>query len=200
MSIAGSIIVPHPLIIIPTVGRGQERRAQNTIDAFRAAARRVKAWEPEVLIVTSPHTAMYADYFHVSPGQGASGDMSGFGAPQTRLDAEYDAELRWEVIRRAEAVGIPAGTLGEKDPALDHGVFLPLWFLREAGVSCPILRAGLSGFSPLAHYRLGRCIAGAVEALGRRAVFIASGDLSHKLRRDGPYGSTPPRGRNLTNR
>lgn len=58
-------------------------------------------------------------------------------------------------------------------------------------MDCPILRIGLSGFSPLDHYRLGQCIAQAVENLGRRAVFIASGDLSHKLKDDGPYGFAP---------
>ena len=56
---------------------------------------------------------------------------------------------------------------------------------------CPILRIGLSGFSPLQHYQLGRCAAKAVDTLGRRAVFVVSGDLSHKLRDDGPYGYAP---------
>ena len=191
MSIAGAIIVPHPPLIIPTVGRGQEREVQATIDAYRAAARQAAAWAPEVLIVTSPHCVMYADYFHISPGRGASGDMSAFGAPQTRLEAEYDGELRDEIIRQAEAAGIRAGTLGEKDPSMDHGTFLPLYFLQEAGVNCPILRIGLSGFPPLEHYRLGRCIAKAADELGRGAVFVASGDLSHKLKDDGPYGYAP---------
>ena len=80
MAILGSIILPHPPIIVPTVGRGQEREVQDTIDAYRAAAKQAAAWEPEVLIVTSPHTVMYADYFHISPGKGASGDLSAFGA------------------------------------------------------------------------------------------------------------------------
>ena len=191
MSMAGAIIVPHPPLIIPTVGRGQEREVQATIDAYRATARQVAEWSPEVLIVTSPHTVMYTDYFHISPGKDASGDMSAFGAPQTRLETRYDGKLRDEVIRQAEAANIRAGTLGERDPALDHGAFLPLYFLQEAGVNCPILRIGLSGFSPLEHYRLGQCITKAVDKLGRRAVFVASGDLSHKLRDDGPYGYAP---------
>ena len=191
MSIVGAIIVPHPPIIVPTVGRGREAEVQATIDAYHAAAKQVAAWAPEVLIVTSPHTVMYADYFHISPGEGASGNMSAFGAPQAELNVRYDAELRQELVRQAEAAGIQAGTLGEKDPALDHGTFLPLYFLRDAGVDCPILRIGLSGFSPLEHYRLGQCIARAVETLGRRAVFVASGDLSHKLKDDGPYGYAP---------
>ena len=41
------------------------------------------------------------------------------------------------------------------------------------------------------HYQLGRCAAKAVDTLGRRAVFVVSGDLSHKLRDDGPYGYAP---------
>ena len=189
--ISGAIIVPHPPIIVPTVGRGREREVQATVEAYHVAAQQVAAWNPEVLIITSPHCVMYADYFHISPGKGASGDMSAFGAPQTRLTAEYDEELRDELVRQAQEASIQAGTLGERDPSLDHGTFLPLYFLREAGVDCPILRIGLSGFSPLEHYRLGQCIAGAVDKLGRRAVFVASGDLSHKLKDDGPYGYVP---------
>ena len=191
MSILGAIIVPHPPLIIPAVGRGREREVQATIDAYQAAAEQVAAWKPEVLIITSPHQIMYADYFHISPGRGAAGDMSAFGASQTKLRVEYDPPLRDEIVRCAEAAGLRAGTLGERDPSLDHGTFLPLYFLREAGLDCPILRIGLSGFSPLDHYRLGQCIAQAVDALGRRAVFVASGDLSHKLKDDGPYGFAP---------
>lgn len=134
---------------------------------------------------------MYADYFHISPGRSATGDMSAFGASETKLAVEYDIPLRDAIIRCGESAGLQVGTLGQRDPYLDHGTFVPLYFLREAGVNCPILRIGLSGFSPLDHYRLGQCIAQAVDALGRRAVFIASGELSHKLKDNGPYSFAP---------
>ena len=191
MAILGAVIVPHPPLIISAVGRGREQEVQATIDAYQTAAKQVSAWKPEVLIITSPHQIMYADYFHISPGRGAAGNMSAFGAGQTKLSVEYDAPLREEIIRCVESASLQAGTLGQRDPSLDHGTFVPLYFLREAGVDCPILRIGLSGFSAMEHYRLGQCIAQAVDTLGRRAVFIASGDLSHKLRDDGPYGFAP---------
>ena len=191
MPILGAVIVPHPPLIIPAVGRGEERGIQATVDAYRKAARLVASWQPEVLIVTTPHLVMYSDYFHISPGLAAAGDMSRFGAPRERLETRYDTDLRREVIALAEREGIAAGTLGERDANLDHATFIPLWFLRQAGVSCPILRVGLSGFSPLEHYRLGQCVQRAIDALGRRAAFIASGDLSHKLKKDGPYGLAP---------
>lgn len=191
MSVVGSVIVPHPPVILPEVGRGDEREIQATVGAYRSAAKRVAEWKPEALILSSPHTVCYADYFHVSPGRGGGGSMSDFGAPQVRLHADYDEALRAELIRLAKSRGLPAGTLGERGPKLDHGVCVPLYFLREAGVDCPIVRLGLSGLSPSAHYRLGECAAEAAENLARRVVFVASGDLSHKLKEDGPYGFAP---------
>lgn len=191
MSMLGAIITPHPPVLLPEVGGGREREIAATDRAMRTAAETVAAWQPDVIIVSSPHTILYRDYFHIAPGDGTVGDMSRFGAPEVRIQASYDTLLREEIIRRAEAEGLHAGTLGQRDPELDHGVLIPLYYLRKAGVRCPIVRMGLSGFSPLEHYRLGKCVQDAVNALGRRAVFLASGDLSHKLKADGPYGYAP---------
>lgn len=191
MSMLGAIITPHPPVLLPEVGGGREREIAATDRAMRTAAETVAAWQPDVIIVSSPHTILYRDYFHIAPGDGAVGDMSRFGAPEVRIQASYDTLLREEIIRRAEAEGLHAGTLGQRDPELDHGVLIPLYYLRKAGVRCPIVRMGLSGFSPLDHYRLGKCVQDAVNALGRRAVFLASGDLSHKLKANGPYGYAP---------
>lgn len=191
MSMLGAIITPHPPVLLPEVGGGREREIAATDRAMRTAAETVAAWQPDVIIVSSPHTILYRDYFHIAPGDGAVGDMGRFGAPEVRIQASYDTLLREEIIRRAEAEGLHAGTLGQRDPELDHGVLIPLYYLRKAGVRCPIVRMGLSGFSPLEHYRLGKCVQDAVNALGRRAVFLASGDLSHKLKADGPYGCAP---------
>lgn len=191
MPMLGAILTPHPPVLLPEVGRGRERDIAATGKAMEQATGEVARWDPDVLIVASPHTILYGDYFHIAPGSGASGSMADFGAPQVRMDVTYDASLRAEILRRAEEAGLRAGTLGQRDPSLDHGVLIPLYFLRKAGVHCPIVRMGLSGFSALDHYRLGQCVAQAVEALGRRAVFVASGDLSHKLKADGPYGFAP---------
>lgn len=191
MSMLGAIITPHPPVLLPEVGGGREREIAATDRAMRTAAETVAAWQPDVIIVSSPHTILYRDYFHIAPGDSAVGDMGRFGAPEVRIQASYDTLLREEIIRRAEAEGLHAGTLGQRDPELDHGVLIPLYYLRKAGVRCPIVRMGLSGFSPLDHYRLGKCVQDAVNALGRRAVFLASGDLSHKLKADGPYGYAP---------
>jgi AmmeMemoRadiSam system protein A len=68
---------------------------------------------------------------------------------------------------------------------------VPLYFIRKAYKGGKIVRVGLSGLSYEAHYRLGEIIKEASLKLNRKIVFVASGDLSHKLQEHGPYGFAP---------
>ena len=81
MSVVGAIVVPHPPIILPEVGRGEEKKISATDAAYRKAAAFVAELEPETVVLLSPHSVMYADYFHISPGSSARGDMGQFRAP-----------------------------------------------------------------------------------------------------------------------
>ena len=191
MAIQAAFMVPHPPLIVPEIGRGSEEQIRETTAAYEEAAKEIAALKPETLIITSPHSLMYADYFHISPGDGAKGSFRQFRAGQVRFSETYDTELRDVICRLAEEEDLPAGTLGEKDPDLDHGTMVPLWFIRKHYAGGKILRIGLSGLPLSEHYRLGQLIARAVEETGRNAVFVASGDLSHKLKPDGPYGFAP---------
>lgn len=191
MSVLAAYAVPHPPLILSEIGHGEEKGIQKTIDAYRAVMREAASLHPETVVVTSPHTVMYADYFHISPSTGrkARGNFGRFGAPQVQIEAEYDAEFIAALKDACRKDGIPAGTQGEREPQLDHATMIPLQFLKESGASgYKIVRIGLSGLSPLTHYRLGECIALTAKILNRRTIIIASGDLSHKLKADGPYG------------
>ena len=191
MSIIAGFMVPHPPMIVPDVGRGSEAQIEETIKAYERVAGEIAALEPETIIITSPHSIMYSDYFHISPGSRAQGSFAGFRAPSVRFDEEYDEELADEICRLADAEDFPAGTLGERDPSLDHGTMVPLWFIRRRYEKGRILRIGLSGLPLIDHYRLGMIIRDAAENTGRCVVIVASGDLSHKLQEYGPYGFAP---------
>lgn len=191
MSVLAAFAVPHPPILMPEVGRGEEKKIQRTADAYREAMRRAAAEKPDTVVVTSPHSVMYSDYFHISPGARAAGDLSRFGAPSARAEAPYDTEFVRTLSALAREEGLPAGTQGEREAALDHATVIPLRFLNEFAAGYRLVRIGLSGLSAGEHYRLGQLIARTAETLSRRTVLIASGDLSHKLREDGPYGFAP---------
>ena len=191
MPITAAFMVPHPPLIIPEIGRGGEEEIKETTRSYEQIADAIAALEPETIIITSPHSIMYADYIHISPGDSAKGSFKQFRAGQVRFSESYDTELRARICALADAEGFPSGTLGERDPGLDHGVMVPLWFIRKKYAGGRILRIGLSGLPLTDHYRLGEIIAQAVEETGRRTVFVASGDLSHKLQPSGPYGFAP---------
>ena len=188
MSIIAAYMVPHPPMIIPQIGRGNEKQIQDTIDAYRNVAREIASLKPETIIISSPHSVMYSDYFHISPGKNANGDFSNFHAREVRFHENYDEKLVSRICSLSDAEDFPAGTLGERDRALDHGTMIPLYFIRQFYSDFQLVRLGLSGLSLVDHYAFGRIIQKAVEDLDRRAVFVASGDLSHKLQSYGPYG------------
>jgi len=191
MAILGAVQVPHPPLILPEVGHGEEKRIQSTIDAFDAAAKFIADLQPDTVIISSPHSILYSDYFHISPGPSAKGSMAQFGAPQLKFSCAYDEELVKAVEATAKEKNIPAGTLGNRQPELDHGTMVPMYFLAKYCKTCKIVRLALSGFSLKEHYRVGMLIAETAEKLGRKIAWIASGDLSHKLTKEGPYGFNP---------
>lgn len=191
MPVTGAFIVPHPPIIMPQVGRGEEKKISRTFGSYEEAARRVAALKPDTIVLASPHSIMYSDYFHISPGMSAKGDLRKFGAPEVSVSVRYDTWFVSELEKAAESEGIPAGTLGERDGSLDHGTVIPLAFVNSFYSGYSLVRIGLSGLSLADHYRLGMCVAEVAGRSGKNVVFIASGDLSHKVSANGPYGFAP---------
>ncbi|MEE3420393.1 MAG: AmmeMemoRadiSam system protein A [Lachnospiraceae bacterium] len=191
MGILGGVMVPHPPLIIPEIGKGEEKEIASTVEAYEEAMRFVASLQPETVIVSSPHTIMYRDFFHISPGRTASGDFRRFRAPAVRVKVTYDEELAEGICALCDRESFPAGFEGERDAALDHGTMIPLWFLKKYMPDVKVIRIGLSGYPLSMHYHLGEIVQKAADETGRRVAWIASGDLSHKLKEDGPYGLAP---------
>ena len=176
MSVLAAFAVPHPPLIVPGVGHGREAGIAATVAAYEEVARRVADLAPDTLVISSPHTTCYADYLHISPGRGARGDFGDFGDRADGSEVAYDVEFVRALAAAAEAARIPAGTRGERDARLDWGVLVPLHFiqlaydeLRAAGAETApyrVVRMGISGLSPLQHYRMGQLVARAAEHLG----------------------------------
>ncbi len=191
MSIVSAYMVPHPPIAVPEIGRGEEKKIQATLDSYDTVAQHIARVRPDTIILTSPHSVMYGDYFHISPGDQAFGSFAGFRTPQVSFTVDYDIELRDEICNICEKSGFPAGKDYERDPSLDHGTLVPIYFIAKRYADFKLIRIGLSGFSLRDHWRFGELIREAVDNTGRHVAFVGSGDLSHCQKEDGPYGYKP---------
>ena len=85
MAILYSMCVPHPPLIIPEIGQGEEKTISNTIQSYKSIMKYVSTLPIETVIVISPHAIAYSDYIHISSGIHASGDFRQFGAGNVRI-------------------------------------------------------------------------------------------------------------------
>jgi len=191
-------VSPHPPIIIPEVGGAEVERAASTRQAMQELARRVKAAEPETVIIISPHAPVFRDATAILGQPRLEGDFSAFGAGRVRLARENDLELVELLEKEADRLGqltvrLDRGTAaryGTTD-GLDHGVLVPLYYLNEQGVRSKLVAMAMA-FQPLEElYAFGQGIARAARASGKRVALIASGDLSHRLLPGAPAGYDP---------
>ena len=190
-TISAAYMVPHPPLIVPAVGRGGEKEIELTTDSYERVAKDIASIAPDTIVIISPHSVMYSDYFHISPGEKAAGDFGRFGASNVRFSEKYDKDFTGKLADLLRADNFPGGLQGERDKDLDHGTMVPLYFIRKYYSGGKIVRIGLSGLPLADHYKLGTYIKRTAEELGRNTVIVASGDLSHKLKDYGPYGFDP---------
>jgi AmmeMemoRadiSam system protein A/AmmeMemoRadiSam system protein B len=179
-------MVPHPPLIISEIGKGREKEIEKTINSYNEIAKEIADINPETIIITSPHTRLYNDAFYLLPNKTIKGDLSKFGAGSVSFEEENDLELLDEIEKVCNEEEVSCARKIEMD--LDHGSMVPLYFIRKYLPKCKIIVIGFSYLSLVDNYKMGEVIKKAVNNLNRKVVFVASGDLSHKLKEYGPYG------------
>ena len=182
-------IAPHPPIMVPEVGGARAREVRASVEAMRELTRRVKDCGAETVVLVSPHAPLERDSFVAYGGARLRGDFANFRAPRANVEAPLDEELLAAVEEAAAEEDYRVVNLGAR--ALDHGTAVPLYFLLRNGWGGRVVALGYSFLPDEDHVRFGQCVRRAVERIGRPAAFIASGDLSHRLRTDAPAGFHP---------
>ncbi|MBP7402546.1 MAG: MEMO1 family protein [Clostridia bacterium] len=198
--LACGAVSPHPPILLPGVGGGREKGAEATRAGMEKLAARIAARRPAVIVCITPHGPAYRDALAVTDGVALAGDMSAFGVPGLRMEIEVDRALTRSVIVNLEEAGIPVAIRTADEPGrrgrpdggcLDHGCLVPLYFIRQALTEFRIVHVSAGFLSTKSHRIAGAAIRKAVDRTGSDAILLASGDMSHVLRWDGPYGFHP---------
>jgi AmmeMemoRadiSam system protein A len=196
--IINSYILPHPPIIVPEIGQDKEKAAADTIRAVKRAAQEIAQDNPTTIILSSPHAPCFRDFVYIANSEYLFGNFAAFGKPKLEFCFNNNSELIAEIIKKADLAGINAGTLSSRireqydiPDMLDHGALVPLYYIRKEIGNYKLVLIS-TPFMPLINlYRFGKCIAEAVNLSNENVVYVASGDLSHRLTADAPAGYNP---------
>ncbi|MDT5268480.1 MAG: hypothetical protein QOH49_666 [Acidobacteriota bacterium] len=175
--------------MIPEVGGARVVEVRTTVDAMRDLTERIKACGAETIVLVSPHAPLERTTFVAYGGVRLRGDFANFRAPHAIVEAPVDEELLSAIQRTAAEESYRVVVLEPQE--LDHGTAVPLYFLLRNGWAGRVVALGYSFLSDEDHVRFGECVRRAVEVTKRPAAFVASGDLSHRLKPGAPAGFDP---------
>jgi len=196
--IVGYFAMPHPPIIIPEIGRGEETAIQETTAAFVHISEEIADLKPDTIILITPHGPMFREAITVMSDSEIFGSMSRFRAPDVKFGSKIDQELTDRILHESAKLDIPTISMTKSTAKkfgisyeLDHGAMVPMYFINQKFCDYELVHITY-GLLPKKHlYQFGFCIRRAVEESNKNVVLIASGDLSHRLTKEGPYEYSP---------
>ena len=185
--IVAGALTAHPPILLPEVGGAESQRVQATAHAMQELDAILVAAPATLAIVISPHSPSSMTSLPVRRATRVGGDLARFRAPQVRIEADVDLDLASKLVADGQRAGF-ALTWAE-DSELDHGVVVPLHLLPRTMKSKHCVFLGVSGWPLQRFLAFGGWLQQWLQHRG--AILIASGDLSHRLTPDAPYGFRP---------
>jgi AmmeMemoRadiSam system protein A/AmmeMemoRadiSam system protein B len=190
---------PHPPLLIPEIGGKRIWDVAATVEGMQMMAKELVDSYPETVVFLTPHGNVFSDAISALSEPALEGDFSNFGNHNKRTSCQNDNELLQEISQRSSSANInfilldkDTALYNQLNPRLDHGIMVPLYYLQEAGLSnIKVVAISVAFMSLLELFSFGTFIRDAAEALGRRVAIVASGDMSHRLKDEGPYDYHP---------
>lgn len=198
--ILGVYLMPHPPIIIPEVGKGAEKRIQKTTDALNVCCELIAKSAPKTIILVTPHGHVLNDCLTVMSKERLEGNLSRFGAPIVSASFDGNTFLAHEIVFHANLRKIPCIGLDDElafeygiSTSLDWGALVPLYFVLKKYHKFKLVHVTVPMLSNEVAYEFGIAVKEAIESKDSSfdSVIVCSGDLSHVLSVDGPYGYHP---------
>ena len=183
--------------MLPEIGGPELSKMAATVEAVEAASALIVSQKPETLVIVSPHNYVFPDGAAIIAAPRLYGNLAAFGYPELSMDVRTDMDLVEEIVHQAsqqtDVYRLDAAWSDRFGHPLsvDQGTFVPLYYLRKAGFTGPIVLMAPRFDDYDSMTRLGDIVIKAAKTLGRRIAVIASGDLSHRLLQGSPNGYTP---------
>jgi aromatic ring-opening dioxygenase LigB subunit len=189
MSLIKAYLLPHSPLLIPEIGRANYGFLDKTVVAYQKIKEDLISSGIETVIVISPHNQLGDDFFIVNAAPEMELSFSDFGfiPPKNFLKGDI---LLCDSLKNQTKNELPIKIISENK--LDYGSAIPLHLLKDQNTSFKVLvispaeKIGLEE-----HFNCGEKLAELIQASNKKIAIIASGDLSHRLKRKSPGGYSP---------
>jgi len=194
MTMVSSYILPHPPIVVEAIGKENIEKCRKTQKAMKSVAKEIKEFSPDTIIVITPHGTVFSDAVTINYFDDLYGNLGNFGYSDISIEKKNNLSLVEEIYAESRMEDISIAKLDRElcnrfsiKGELDHGVIVPLYYINKIYSDFNLVHINYGGLSSDEHYKFGMAIQNACNNSEEKIVFIASGDLSHKLSDKGPY-------------
>jgi len=189
MSLVFAAIVPHPPLLLPSIGREHSRLLEKTNAAFTKLSASFAAAEVDTILIISPHLPAMPETFTINHAPKYVTHFLEFGDFSPAREFSTDPLLIERIRREARESELRLITVSDRH--LDYGAGVPLTVIVPA-----TLKPAVVVLSPIIspakqQFVFGQAVKEAVMSVNRRIAVVCSGDLSHRLTSDTPNGFSP---------
>lgn len=200
MGVKCAALLPHPPIVIEEIGGREIKKAAKTVQGFKKTAEELAQYKEDLdlIVIITPHGPVFRSTASVIIKDELRGNFGDFGFPQLKFKEKSDTKFGEKLFLNTKERNLSLQALRENDlnnygigQELDHGIMVPLHYLKEAGIKLPILAISIGFISYQELYKIGEEISRTAKELDYKIGVIASGDLSHRLKKGAPAGFNP---------
>jgi aromatic ring-opening dioxygenase LigB subunit len=189
MPIITSAFLPPSPLLIPEIGKENTKILEQTIRSYQEIGESLKESEIETLIIISAHGPLKLDKISLNISPSLNLNFKEFGHLQTIKSffpaLKISSDIQKEIGQKREIRFV-----SEKD--LNYGSAVPLYLFDSYLKSIKVLPIHVSSaLNKMDHYQMGQRLAEVLKARPEKIALIATGTLSHKLKKNSPGGYSP---------
>lgn len=188
MSLRLAAILPHPPLLIPSIGKENILRLEKTKNSYSKMDLALRDEKIETVVVISSHGPIRPDLWQINIAPEFLINFEEFGDFSTKLSVGGDLELS-QNIRESLIENNRLQVIYK--PVLDHGCGVPLYSLLANQANIEVSPFYVSGASLSDHFNLGSMIGAQIAKGKKKIAVLASGDLAHTLEKKSPGGYSP---------
>lgn len=189
MSLIKTILLPHSPLLIPEIGKANHDLLQKTSASYQRVAEDLKQAKIETIIIISPHGKKLSDGFNINVSPEMKIDLKEFGFMPPHASVSGDMIVADKIksgLQKDWNVHIIS------EDYMDHGAAIPAYILKQILPEFKlIVITPAEELSLDKQMEFGEKLGQIIKSEEKRIALIASGDLSHRLKKKSPGGYSP---------